>query len=511
MSDVKVIVRYLPQFHTVPENDKWWGKGFTDWRSASNAESLFSGHKQPRVPQNNNYYNLLEKKTMQWQADLALKYGIAGFAFYHYWFKDGKRLLEKPAENLLKWTDINMPFCFSWANETWARTWSKLTNTVSWNDLEETGAADDEDGENGILLDQRYGKETDWIEHINYMIPFFKDPRYIRKDEHPVLIIYKPDDIACLPDMLDVWNRELGKNGIEELFVIGETFHEEPLTKSIDAIMVRFPTYGIDLTRPLMKDGVRCYDYDEMWQSLLKTDWNRYSKRKVYLCPFVDYDTTPRKGRKGDVVIGFTMEKWRRYIQDAITLSRRNGNEFLFINAWNEWGETMYMEPDEENHEEVLAAVREALTYKGDSIYIEMDDTDILKRENEFKKRFRALKKREMTLQKWMSLRDKGVSVIDWLVDNGMQNIAIYGAGLMGEHLLEEALRRDTINVRYFIDRGDIARRYPVPIIKPDVVNSGSGIDTVVVTIIEAYDDIRNELVKRGVATVSLEHIINEL
>ena len=120
------IVRYLPQFHRVKENDEWWGDGYTEWTAVRNAESLFFKHEQPRIPLDERYYDLLDKEVMLWQANLAKKYGVGGFSFYHYWFENGRRILERPAENLLKWQDVDMPFCFTWANETWARTWSKM-------------------------------------------------------------------------------------------------------------------------------------------------------------------------------------------------------------------------------------------------------------------------------------------------------------------------------------------------------------------------------------------------
>ena len=126
--ELRALAMYLPQFHRVPENDAWWGEGFTEWTAVKKAVPLFEGHEQPRTPLNSNYYDLMDKGTMEWQADLAKKYGIDGFCFYHYWFRDGRRILEKPAENLLQWKDIDMPFCFCWDPVSWARTWTKLGN-----------------------------------------------------------------------------------------------------------------------------------------------------------------------------------------------------------------------------------------------------------------------------------------------------------------------------------------------------------------------------------------------
>ena len=133
---MKVIAMYLPQFHKVKENDEWWGDGFTDWVSARQAVPLFDDHYQPHIPQNRNYYDLTDKKTILWQAELMKKYGVDGVCMYHYWFKDGRKILEKPAENLLQWKDVNMPYCFCWANETWARSWSNIKGNV-WSNLSE--------------------------------------------------------------------------------------------------------------------------------------------------------------------------------------------------------------------------------------------------------------------------------------------------------------------------------------------------------------------------------------
>ena len=149
----KIIAFYLPQFHTIPENDSWWGKGFTDWINVKKARPLFHGHQQPKIPQGDNYYDLSSPETIRWQAQLANKYNIYGFCFYHYWF-NGKLLLEKPAEMLLRHPDIPLRFCFSWANEPWARTWDGKSHQ--------------------ILINQEYGNEDDWVKHFDYLLPFFQ-------------------------------------------------------------------------------------------------------------------------------------------------------------------------------------------------------------------------------------------------------------------------------------------------------------------------------------------------
>ena len=192
---MKIIAFYLPQFHNIPENDEWWGDGFTEWVNVKKAKPIFDGHNQPRVPLNHNYYNLLDDDVKIWQADLAKKYGVYGFCYYHYWF-DGKLLLEKPMEQMLENKKVDIPFCICWANEPWTRAWV---------------------GETKTLIPQKYGSKKEWKEHFDYLLPFFKDPRYILDEGKPLVVIYRPEIIDVLNDMLDYWN-ELAKNaGFEGL------------------------------------------------------------------------------------------------------------------------------------------------------------------------------------------------------------------------------------------------------------------------------------------------------
>lgn len=182
---MKTIAFYLPQYHTIPENDVWWGKDFTEWTNLKKSTALFDGHYQPRIPENRNYYNLLDDTVKQWQIDLAKKYGIYGFCFYHYWFKGGKKLLERPIEQFLENKSLKMPFCLCWANEPWTRAWDGKTKEV--------------------IMPQEYGTEQEWREHFQYLLPFLKDERYIYVDGKPLLVFYKPELIENLKAMIDIW------------------------------------------------------------------------------------------------------------------------------------------------------------------------------------------------------------------------------------------------------------------------------------------------------------------
>ena len=189
-SKIKVMAFYLPQFHTIPENDEWWGKGFTDWVNVKKGFKYRKGQEQPRIPLNMNYYDLAKVENIKWQAELVNEYGLHGLCIYHYWF-NGKLLLEKPAEMLLKNKDIKLNYCFSWANEPWSRTWSGNNKQV--------------------LMPQRYGGEEEWKAHFEYLLPFFKDDRYIKEDNCPMFIIYRPLSISCCKEMMNLWEK-LAKN-----------------------------------------------------------------------------------------------------------------------------------------------------------------------------------------------------------------------------------------------------------------------------------------------------------
>ena len=195
---MKIISFYLPQFHEIEENNKWWGKGFTEWINVKKGKKLFKNHFQPFMPLNNNYYNLLDKETVEWQTELAEKYRVYGFCYYHYWF-EGKKILEKPAENLLKWRDINQKFCFCWANHSWKKTWNGL---------------------NEILIEQTYGNKDKWKEHFNYLLQFFKDERYIKIDNKPVFMIFQPENIERLDEIIDFFNVECIKNNFNGIYII---------------------------------------------------------------------------------------------------------------------------------------------------------------------------------------------------------------------------------------------------------------------------------------------------
>lgn len=356
MEKIKIIAFHLPQYHQIPENDEWWGKGFTEWTNVKKAKALFEGHHQPKKPLDHFYYDMTKYDTRVWQADLAQKYGIYGFCYYHYWF-NGKLLLEKPLESLLKEKEITLPFCLCWANEPWARTW---------------------DGKgNQILINQEYGNETEWINHFSYLEPFLKDSRYIRIDDKPIIVIYRCSSIECYDEMIHCWREESRKRGIGELYIIDEnnSFQSHYENNSSDAILDLEPMYTIQYGRSICqkilqrirsqmkaikyKNSIHYYDYDEIWRNILRR--KAKNDKKHYLGAFVSWDNTPRKGKRGVVIEHSTPERFHYYMRKQIEHARKTGCEYIFLNAWNEWAEGTYLEPDEENSYQYLKAIADLM------------------------------------------------------------------------------------------------------------------------------------------------------
>lgn len=349
----KIIAYYLPQFYETEYNNNWWGKGFTEWIHVKNAKSLYNGHVQPKKPLNNNYYNLLNKKTVEWQTALAQKYGIDGFAYYHYWF-EGKKLLEKPAENLLKWKDINQNFFFFWANHTWYQA---------------------NNGKKKVLMEQTDGGEKDWIKHYDYLKKFFLDDRYIKINNKPVIGIYNMR-ILNNPDlMIEIWNKLAIEDGFNGIYVIENKVKKEECSycKMTDAIVARQPLIALNeynlkfykrVIRKIKKMINIIPDKPQIIDYSIIADYERNyfsnNTKKEYLGCSVGWDNTPRHKNFGQVFSNETAINFQQTVKELLKKSNKIGNEFLFINAWNEWAEGMYLEPDEESGYDYLEAIKKA-------------------------------------------------------------------------------------------------------------------------------------------------------
>lgn len=344
---MKIIAFYLPQFHTFPENDSWWGAGFTEWKNVRKALPLFEGHDQPRVPLHHNYYDLTNSGILRRQAELAVKYGIYGFCYYHYWF-EGKLLMERPMELMLHDKSVNIPFCISWVNENWTRAWA-LKNRE-------------------ILMKQTYGDEKDWEKHFYYLLPFLKDERYIRIEDEPIFIIYRPELVGPLYEMISLWKQLAVKNGLKgikliyqqvffnhqkdkggELFDYGieyqPTYVRRQQMKTMPVILRKVRNEVVTgLHLPQTRRSTITYGYDDTWRRIL-----RMCPKDDKMIPgaFVDWDNTPRYQKKASLCTGFTIDKFEKYLAMQIKRAKEvYHKDMLFMFAWNEWGEGGYLEPD---------------------------------------------------------------------------------------------------------------------------------------------------------------------
>lgn len=505
---MKVVAMYLPQFHEVEENNQWWGKGFTEWHAVKRAEKLFNTHEQPKYPLNENYYDLLEKETMEWQADLMRKYGVDGICFYHYWFKDEKKILEKPAENLLQWSDIDIPFCFSWANESWVRTWAKLSGSNAWASKFEPI---DADKEKSVLLQQDYGTEENWRRHFDYLLPFFRDSRYIKKDNAPVFMIYKPNDIMCLKKMhlkWDEWAREEGFNGIH---LIGARCNQDS-QNNVEADYLHEPLNTMTRMRGTISATEKPLklDYDDVWNALLACE---VQNDKTYLGAFTGYDDTPRHGMNGAVVYGGTAEKFKRYFAELLAKSAVYGSDIVFVNAWNEWGEGMYLEPDQKERYAYLEAVVYAKEHYQKYIpkYQMRKDLSI----QGFWKRYDALFEehkmvnRARIFSKWLWIKERGVSFEEYFKKKHIKSIAIYGLGSLGKHFYQE-LKDSSIEIKYVIDKRKTIKDIMLEIY--DIEEAPFSVEAVVVALDYEYYNVVTLLRTRGFENIILlEEIVDTL
>jgi lipopolysaccharide biosynthesis protein len=349
----KIIAFHLPQFHTIPENDEWWGEGFTEWTNAKKCTPIFNGHYQPKEPLNDHYYNLLDKSALQWQVDLAKKYGIYGFCFYHYWFK-GKKLLEKPLEIYLANKELDLPFCFSWANHSWTRTW-----------------LDNQD----MLMEMKYGEFDDWVKHFNFLLDYFKDDRYIKIDGKPIIMFNRPLDFDKADQMIECWNKLALENDLKGIYYI-ETlsgYQTDSVLPKSDALVESEPSYTYHFLplwfRLFRKVAERFYSkskprfnlYGSFWKTLLKRKPLQSSKT-VYPGALVNWDNAARRPLNASIFLSFSPAKFKKYLKQQIIRCKTVYKvDYLFLNAWNEWAEGNYLEPDKKYGHQLLESVRDSL------------------------------------------------------------------------------------------------------------------------------------------------------
>lgn len=350
--DPKLIAYYLPQMHPTPENDAWWGRGVTEWNNVSRAVPQYLGHYQPRLPGELGYYDLRLTDNIKRQAELADMYGIYGFAWYYYWF-DGKRLLERPLDMFIKDKSIDFPFCLCWANESWTKGFFGSTKE--------------------IIMKQSDTEES-YLNFIKDAAPYMKDERYITIKGKKLLIVYKPQKVPNSQKVLNYWREYCATHGVGEIYIIGvwtAEWKNDVLQRGFDSAAEFQPgsikpyCRKINQNLPFInKDFVgEIYSYPE----IVKTGLYRknFKSSHMYNAVMPMWDNTPRRNNHGNVIYhGATPDLYKKWLCDIIQHYKKDcslDDDLIFINAWNEWGEGAYLEPDRYYGYAYLEATKDAI------------------------------------------------------------------------------------------------------------------------------------------------------
>ncbi len=363
MSKARIIAYYLPQFHPIPENDKWWGKGFTEWTNVRKAKSLFKRHQQPKIPADLGYYDLLNPEVREAQAKMAKEYGIEGFCYWHYWFGNGKRLLEKPFQEVLKSKSPDFGFCLAWANMKWGG--------VAYGDLYER-----------ILIEQEYPNDEDYINHFNELLPAFNDNRYLRIDNKPIFVIYNPLGLPDSKHFINLWNKLAKENGLEGIYFVAYQHFNYPYKENgFDALTPPSPTHLfmrikynffeklIDkiTSYKLLQFKYRSFKIRSLYTHKQIAGANDYSDVsddiKFFPSTVPNWDHTPRSEFKGQVILE---NNPKYFYKSLVNCYKRIKNyeedeKIIFIKAWNEWAEGNYLEPDDKTGFDNLNQIKEFL------------------------------------------------------------------------------------------------------------------------------------------------------
>jgi hypothetical protein len=356
----RVIAFYLPQFHPIPENDAWWGKGFTEWTNVKKAKPLFRGHYQPRVPADLGYYDLRMPEVREAQAEMAHKAGIEGFCYWHYWFGNGKQLLERPFNEVLESGKPDFPFCLGWANESWiSKQWNKNTK------------------KDKTLIEQLYPGYVDEVRHFNYVLKALIDPRYIQIEGRPAFLIHRPELIPNLKDFVDHWNQLAKDNGfLNGLYLIGRytnhTNYNDILAEGVDAVTTARSNAGelftsrnkqilLSIKNLFLRRPIRTIDYPSIVNRLSVKDED--SRENFFPSILTGWDHSPRSGKKSTILHGSTPEYFSKHAKQVIEIvkSKKPEHQIVFLKSWNEWAEGNYIEPDIVYGKGYLDALREAI------------------------------------------------------------------------------------------------------------------------------------------------------
>lgn len=350
---MKILAFYLPQFHETPDNNRWWGKGYTEWVAVKGAKQTSRYQRLPRIPLDERYYDLSEQNanTWKWQAELAKKYNVYGFVIYHYWFS-GKKELYRPVEILLDHKEIDINYCFCWDCLPWKRTWYG--------------------NQSEILIEQDYGNEIVWKNHFMDLLPYFRDERYIKQDNRPVFHIYHSSNMDCMGNMRQMWDTLAKENGFDGIFLVTEnegqklTYEDAMYNFEPTGIMSKVKGwYGIyiNILGGLNKHTSKfekCVHNVRSSKRALRYIENQTIQHNVFAGTFCGYDDSPRRQERGLIFTSVTPKQLQNNLKKLMINSQKADNGYVYINAWNEWGECAYLEPDSELRYAYLEAVKNA-------------------------------------------------------------------------------------------------------------------------------------------------------
>ena len=359
----RVIAMYLPQYYPIQENDNVWGKGFTEWNNVAKARPLFRGHHQPNIPADLGFYDLRLPETRELQAQLARDAGVEGFMYWHYWMGGGKRLLNRPIDEVLASGKPDFPFCFGWANHSWkTSTWTTMGNF----------------SKDGMICEMKYPGDDDYIEHFNWCLKAFKDSRYIKIDGKPFFLVYDTQSIPNPNHFFNLWNNLAIQNGFPGIHFVAlatgwDSNMENQLAQGFDAVVHgnfwqaqmkagNWYWYAIlnKIRQKFDKVPLLKYKYEKIIKYLV----NENDKRdNIYPCLIPGWDRSPRSGRKAVIFYGSTPELWKKHIREAVDAVKNKEDEhkIIILRSWNEWGEGNYVEPDTRWGTAYLDALKEVL------------------------------------------------------------------------------------------------------------------------------------------------------
>lgn len=363
----RVIALYLPQFHPIPENNEWWGKGFTEWTNTAKAKPLFRGHVQPHLPADLGFYDLRVPETRIAQAELAREHGVEGFCYWHYWFA-GKRLLERPFNEVLRSGEPDFPFCLGWANETWTGIWHGTPNR--------------------ILIEQTYPGVQDYTRHFEAVREALEDPRYMKVDGKPIFMVFRPDSLPDTKAFAECWKEMASRTGLTGLYLVGYAhanwlpevhgfdasieIHALQCTESalgphrklVNKLVRRLTGQTSSQLQNRIRPKPRIYAYKDYVKHAYDTE-----PVAAYRHPTVmpGWDNTPRSGTRGVVLQGSSPELFRLHLRDALkrVTQRPAERRIIILKSWNEWAEGNYMEPDLGFGDAYLRVLREEVASSG--------------------------------------------------------------------------------------------------------------------------------------------------